>query len=393
MPKLTDAAVQRFKAAAGNRVDHFDAGLPGFGLRVAGPTPRNPPGRKSWVLFYRIAGKQRRATLGSYPEMSLAEARAAAILIKAGKEPPGKLAAAPAATLDTVSRVVEEFMRRYMEQGQGRRRPHSPRYIQETHRNFKNHVLPRWGDRPIKSITKRDVIALLNGIVDAGKPIAANRVLAAISALFTWAAGEDIIDASPTAGVKKRAAEAPRERVLSDAELAAIWNAASDYPFGPFVRLLLLTAQRRSEVASMRWQDIATEKRIWTIPGEMTKSGRTQLVPLSELALRVLAECPLVEGNPYVFSTRRDRPISGFSKMKPAIDAAAGVTGWRLHDARRTCATRLADLKVPRFVVERVLNHADNTVTGRHYDHAEYLDEKRGALDRWSAYVGQLVKR
>jgi integrase len=319
--------------------------------------------------------------------MGLAEARAAAMLIKVGKEPAVEPEATAAPPVDTVASVVEQFMRRYMENGS---RPHSSRYIEETRRLFRLHVLPHWGDRSIAEIRRRDVNQLLDQIADSDKPICANRCKSALSKLFGWAANRDLVEASPVIGVEKRGAEIARERVLSDHELAAVWNAGASYPVGPFVRLLTLTAQRRSEVAGMRWEDVDTAKRIWTIPSGMTKSGRSQLVPLSDLALRILEQCPRVESCPYVFSTRRNRPISGYSKMKSELDAVTGVTGWRLHDLRRTVATRLGELGVQRFVIERVLNHAETSVTGRHYDHGEYIEQKRDALDRWSQCVANL---
>jgi integrase len=309
----------------------------------------------------------------------------------------------PAKDRDTIENVIDEFMRRYM-QAQKR----SPRYIAETRRNFDKHVLPRWRGRLLGSISRRDVNNLLDEIADEGKPIAANRTLAAISKLFSWALSRDIIASSPVLKIEKRGAETERERALTDGEIRTVWRAAGKlpYPFGPYFRMALATAQRRSEVAAMRWADIDESEMTWTLPAEMTKAGRAHVVTLSPLALSILAECP--RSGAHVFTTGRrrgggagDAPISGFSKAKMILDkkvadiaAAEGdsptIEPWRLHDLRRTATTVMGRLRVSRFILSRVLNHADQSVTGI-YDRYEYLDEKRQALDAWGRFLENLT--
>jgi integrase len=184
--------------------------------------------------------------------------------------------------------VADEFMVRFMEKGGRKQRPHSPRYIAETRRNFANHVLPVWGDRDIKSIARREVIKLLDDIADDTGPIAANRTRAALSTMFNWALRRDLVEANPVAQTEPPGQEKARDRVLSDDEIIAVWNAASElgYPFGGFVQVLLATGQR-------------------------TKARREHVVPLSAIAMQVLEECGRI-GDTYVFTTRRDRPINGF---------------------------------------------------------------------------------
>jgi integrase len=409
MPKLTDAACQRLKAAPGQRVDYFDAALPGFALRVSGPTPRNPDGRKSWVVFFRIGGQQRRLTIEpGYPALGLAEARQKAReafqAVERGQDPAARKLAIPREERgpDTVERIVDQFMKRHMEE---RRR--SPGYITDTRRNFDNHVLPHWRGRLIGSITRRDVIELLDHIVDAGTPIAANRVLASISKLFAWAIQRDIVETSPAALVEKPGAERKKTRVLSDAEITLVWRAteALAYPWRPFFRLLIACGQRREETATMRWRDINKGEAVWLLRAEDTKARRDHAVPLSRLALAILAECP--QGVGFVFTTRQRRdgnggeaPISGFSKAKHILDTEvarlAAETGepvpdaFTIHDFRRTAATGMGRLGVARFVQARILNHSDNQVTGI-YDRYEYLPEKRDALDRWAKHIESLV--
>jgi integrase len=428
--KLTDAAIQRFKAAKGARIEYFDATLPGFGLRVAGPTDRNPEGRKSWVLFYRYRGAQKRLTIEpGYPALSLADARKQAgdalTLLYKGTDPGAAKAEAKAAPVrkpDTISNVVDEFVLRHL---QGKRR--AARYVQETRRNFDLHVLPKWKDRAIGSITRRDVIELLDGIVDGGAkvkdaegktkvtrggPIAANRVLAAVRALFNWALRRGMIETTPAALVERPGEETRRERTLSADELRAIWPrmVAMDYPVGAFFQMVLLTGQRREEVATMAWANIDMDEKVWTIPAEVTKAGRGHAVPLSPAAIALLRAVPrkstknkakVLVPSPHVFTTTGDAPISGYSAVKKRLDAAvataraeaelAPIEAWTVHDLRRTAATEMARLGVTRFTIGRVLNHSDRSVTGI-YDRHSYLAEKRHALETWGAYLTGLMQ-
>ena len=429
--KLTDAAVQRLKAPKGGRVDYFDATLPGFALRVSGPTPTTPEGRRTWTLFYRHGGKQRRLSLPlPYPALGLADARRQAgdalARLAEGKDPAADRAetkAAAARAPDTVANVVDLFIRRSLEA-----KNRAPRYVTETRRNFDLHVLPRWEGRDIKTITKRDVIDLLDSIADGGAkvkgpdgkrrtvkggPIAANRTLAAVKACFNFAVRRGILEASPVALVERPGAETERERALSDDEIRALWPlmGAMGYPFGGFLRLALLTGQRRGEVAGMRWADLDLAEATWTLPASATKAARAHVVPLPPLALSILAEQPHL--GPFVFSGtgrrsgKRDPagnthagqpcPVSGFAKAKVRIDkkvsdAEAAVAGWTIHDLRRTAATGMARLGASQFDVARVLNHSDRSVTGKHYNQYEYLKEKREALAMWGRHVESLIK-
>jgi integrase len=427
--KLTDAAVQRFKAPPGGRVEYFDATLPGFGVRVAGPTARSPEGRKSWVLFYRFGGEQRRLTIEpGYPALGLADARKRAgdalALVSKGTDPAAEKVATKAANArrpDTVGNIVEDFIKRHLE---GKRR--APRYIEETRRNFDNHVLPRWRDRDIGSITRRDVIDLLDAIVDSGTmvkqedgttkhikggPICANRVLAAVRALLNWALRRGVIETTPAALVERPGEETRRERTLSADELRVIWPAmeAMAYPLGPFFRMVLLTGCRREEVATMAWADVDLEEKVWTIPAEVTKAGRGHAVPLSPAAMALLKSLPRkmtkaanggLVPSPHVFTTYGSAPISGYSVAKKAIDAKvakvraeaelAEIAAWTVHDLRRTAATEMARLGVSRFTISRVLNHSDRSVTGI-YDRHSYLAEKRHALETWASYLTGLM--
>lgn len=433
--KLTDAAVQRLKAAPGTRIEYFDALLPGFALRVSGPTKGAGEGRRSWVAFYRRGRRLRRLTIGTYPAFKLGEAREAARealqAAARGEDPAAAKRAANSREPDTVESVIDEFMSRHMK---GKLR--SASYVVSTRRLFDNHVLPSWRGRDIKSIARRDVIELLDSIVDrlaAGKggakkgakvlggPIAANRVLAAVRKLFNWSLQRGLIESTPAALVERPGEETRRERSLLAEEIAELWPCFGDvpYPFGAFFKMLLVTGQRRSEVATMRWADLDEAERTWTIPSDQTKAGRGHAVPLSPLAVDIIAECrreslaTWKELGEFVFTTTNEGPISGFSKAKRRLDglvakarakakknagrtskddgsAGDALTPWTNHDLRRTVGTGLGRLGVSRLVIARVLNHADRSVTGI-YDRHEYLDEKRHALEAWAAYLVNVI--
>jgi integrase len=209
-------------------------------------------------------------------------------------------------------------------------------------------------------------------------------------------------------------AERKREHTLVPDEIRAVWSAAGGigYPFGLFFRMALATGQRREEIAHMRWAHIDESERTWTLSSDMTKAGRTHVVPLSPLGLDILREAKeavrLLFGDPesskpttYVFTTRGDRPISGYSKAKVRLDKAIAETRhgdrlpdlepWTIHDLRRTVGTGLGKLGVSRFIIARVLNHADRTVTGI-YDRHEYLEEKRRALEEWGMFLVNLIE-
>ena len=348
-------------------------------------------GRKSWVLFYRVQagpqkGRQRRYTLGQFPMLSLAEARASAQTalrgVELGADPAGAkqdAKSAPLPRVHTVEAITQEFIERYAKRN---------RSWPETQRIFRKYVVPTWGERPIESITRPDVIALLDGVVAQGAPVQANRVLAAVRKLFNWCVERSLVPSNPAASVSAPTKEVQRERVLSDQELQALWQAgdALGYPFGPMLRFLMVTGQRRDEVASMVWAHVDLEKALWTIPREITKADRAHEVPLSPLAVEILNGLPRLGQT--VFSSGRvgDKRFSGFSKAKARADSISDVSDWRLHDLRRTVGTGMASLGVPVSTISRVLNHAEGGVT-KIYNRYGYASEKRVALEKWADHI------
>ena len=203
--------------------------------------------------------------------------------------------------------------------------------------------------------------------------------------IFTWGLDRGDVEFNPFAGMRPPVTKKPRDRVLKPGEVADLWAAwdTAGYPFGTLQKFLLLTGQRRGEAAEMTWQEVDLEATIWTMPAERSKSGREMLVPLSDLAVELLESLPRFEGCDFVFTSRGKRPVSGFSKARQIAERESGVTGWRLHDLRRTCRTGMARLGVAEIVAERCLNHAPKGLSAVYNVH-EYQSEKREALQAWA---------
>ncbi len=258
-----------------------------------------------------------------------------------------------------------------------------------------NFVQP-WGGRELQAIRKGDINAVLDRLVEAGKGSPANHALAAIRKFFIWCVARSLIAVSPCAGITRPAATRARDRVLDDQELKSIWRAVdgSGIPFEPIVKLLILTGQRRGEVTAMQWRELDLENCIWSIPAERTKSNRAQSLPLTITARSVLQTIPRIS-DVYVFPSfgREEGIFSGFGKSKRKLDRVSGVTGWTLHDLRRTAATGLARLGVAPHVIERILNHTSYTLGGVAgiYNRFGYEPEMRAALNLWSSHVVKLV--
>jgi len=266
----------------------------------------------------------------------------------------------------------------------------------ETARILQHDFVSQWKRRDVRDIGRKDVLDVLDAVVERGSPSGANHALAAIRKCFNWCVERGVIESSPCSGIKKPAMAEARERVLSDDELRSIWQAtdAIGYPFGVLVQLLLLTAQRRNEVVGMRWQDIDLNSAIWTIPGELAKNGKSHLVPLSVRALSCLASVPRMHES-FIFPARGNdtTTFSGFSKLKAKTDQLSRVQAWTLHDLRRSAATHMGRLGVAPHVVERILNHMSGSFRGVAgvYNRFQYLPEMREGLERWARHLEGLM--
>jgi integrase len=378
--KFTAKLVQNLRPGTARR-EIPDAHMPGLYLIL------QPSGSRSWAVRYRFNGKTRKHTIGRWPAVDLATARqlaAKALRSVAEQKDPGHAKAeARAAPPDTVGRVVGEFLDRHV------RRNCRPRTIAERERQFRNHVLPRWRDRPIGTITRRDAVKLLDEIVDVG-PVAANRLCTTLGAFFRWCVARDIVAINPMIGVRPPSVERPRDRVLTANELAAVWRAADriGFPFGDVVKLLILTGQRRAEVAGMQWSELDLERAQWTLPAARVKNAREHVVPLSDSALEILATVPRVYA-PRIFTSGVG--TVAYTDGKRAIDALLppDMPRWTLHDLRRSAVTHMAEIGVQPHVIEAVINHVSGHKAGVAgiYNRSTYAVERRAALSRWADHV------
>ncbi len=389
--EFTDKFIKSLKPPATGRAQYWDRSVTGLSLRVT------HAGRKSWSYSYRFNGKNQRLTIGPYPLVTLKQAREKArqawnAVWEGGNPAAEKRVFAPDNTFQAVS---AEFIERYCKQ-------HN-RTWQETERKFKRYLLPKFGSRLVADISRGEIIEFLDTMVKRGgangkgAPVQANRVLAALKKFFNWCKERGLVEASPVEGLSAPGKEAKRERVLSDGEIRAVWARCDEigYPFGPMVQLLLVTAQRREEVAAMRWEDIGRDEHgnlVWTIPAEATKSGRSHQVPFADLAADILKQLP--QQGRYVFTSGRvgDKPVSGFGNAKRAIDRDLDIGDWRFHDLRRTAATQMGEKKVATSTISRVLNHAEGGVTVLYARHS-YLPEKREALNIWARRLEVMLGR
>ncbi len=435
---FTDRGVRALKAPASGRVDVWDLTLPGFGVRISAR------GVRTWVVRYRHGRKQRRLRLGNFPPMSLAAARKQATrrlnAVDEGKDPAAEKAEARAAS------TFGELAQLYLEK-------HAPkkRSADEDRRIMERELLPRLRAFHARDVKRADVIALLDEIATRPAPIMSNRVLALLRKLYNFGIERGLLEANPCALVKPAGVEKRRERVLSEEEIRGLWRGlAGEYiaggklraekphheesgtPADPkpkenraakdgkeageasslvaAVRLMLLTAQRRGEVLRMRWEDISEERQegdaptdgqkaparfTWTIPAESAKNGRAHRVPLSPEALAVLESRP--RSGAWVLPGRlvdeNGKPREHVTNVERAIDRARDrqkLEHFTPHDLRRTAASAMTALGIPRLTVKKILNHVDRDVTGI-YDRHSYDPEKRTALEAWGRRVAEIV--
>ena len=370
--RLTEKAV---KAARAGR-ELFDETVPGFGLRVT------PKGTKTWMLRYRFGGKQKRISLGTYPAYSLADARNLARGARTKLER-GDGFLRSRRSEPTVNEALDLFIEKYA-------KPRN-RTWHDTASRFDRYIRPPLGGMRLSLVRQADLQGVLDQITDAGKPIAANRLHANLSKFFRWSLSQQLTEFNPAQNIAKPAKERSRDRVLNDTEIKKIWQACDTmgWPFGPLIQILLITGARRNEAASMRWIQIEGSK--WTIPSELTKSGRLHEIPFPRLGLHVLSTCQKTDD--LLFSTTGITPFSGFTKAKRRLDDMSGTSEWRIHDLRRTVASGMARLEVAPHVVERILNHSTGSLGGVAgiYNRHGYLKEKSDALQTWGQHLEKLV--
>jgi integrase len=387
---LTVKAIENFKPGASRR-EVPDGEVRGLYLQIF------PSGKASWAFRYRFGGRTRKLTIGASPEIGLKDARdlarAAHLQIASGEDPgAAKRAARTDATAlparDMVEKVAAQFLARHVKNL-------GPATRSEVERVVAKEILPTFRGRRLSEIKRPDVIAWLDAIVDRGAPISANRALSWFKGLCNFAIERGVLDVSPIAAIKAPSPETPRDRVLSDDELRAVWEAADalePVPAG-FIKLLILTGQRRSEVAEMRWAEIDLEKRVWTLPKERAKNGIEHTIPLPDQAIDILKALP-ERGSPFALTVNGRNPIRGTPLIKRRIDRLAPpMPPWVLHDIRRTVASGMARLGINLPVIEKLLNQVSGSFAGivGVYQRHSFADEKRTAMAAWARHVEQLV--
>ena len=382
---LTDLKLRKLAPPREGRDEHYDGKVPGFGVRVSAA------GTKTFFVLHRSAGGAfRRKSLGRYPELSLADARQQAQAVLSGTGPEKEAGKQTRSASDPFSQSVTAFV-----EGHCRRRNREST-AKETERLLRTVFEPEWKARPVGDIRKSEVLEVLDRIEAAGTPSAARHAFAAIRKFFNWCLERGLIEASPCMGVRTPGKPSARDNVVSDGALRAIWSGAETigWPYGPIAQLLMLTAQRRGEVVGMTWDEIDVEKALWSLPGARTKNHRSHVVPLTSRAIALLEALPRVDESPFIFPARGkpDRPYSGYSKGKRELDAVCGLSGWTLHDLRRTAATGMAGAGIAPHVVERLLNHTTGAFGGVAgiYNRFGYLEEMRAALDAWEAHLTRI---
>jgi integrase len=385
--KTTTKSVAAAALPAG-RDDHviWDDELPGFGLRLRAGAGRV---RKTFIVQYRTAGRSRRLLLGSADVLGAEQARAAAkkalAEVSLGGDPQGAKAAQRRSE-DSLRASIADYIA-------VKRTAVRARTFREIDRYLRGPYFSALHLRPLDQITRKDVAGCLTRIVANNGSVTAARARSTLSAFFVWAIGAGLAESNPVVGTNKPEDSKPRERVLSDKELVAIWNACLDGGYGRIIKLLMLTGARRAEVGAMCWSELDLNAGTWTIPAARAKNGRAHVLPLSAAARALIAGVERVEGQDHLFGGAADHGFQRWSASKHELDVRAGVTGWSVHDLRRTCATRMADLGIAPHVIEAVLNHQSGHKRGPAgvYNRSTYSAEMRTALERWSARVEALV--
>jgi integrase len=449
---LTDTLLRSVRPPLAGRIELADLRCKGLEFRITakksaepssageGDNRSNSGGVASWSFRFRDpqSGKPNRFTIGPYPEISLANARQRADDLRkqvaAGENPVihKRQERADAAT-KTFNVLADRYLTRYARALDSAGNPRK-RSADADERNLKLHVLPKWGKRRYDTICRADVIELIDGLIDAGKPVLANRVQSLISKVFSFALdevvdGRPMIAAHPCARLKKKGTEQVGRRVLSDDEIRLFWTNIVKAPVslsvGLALRLALLTGTRASEVAGIARSELHQlndrMKATWIIPGTRTKNGRDHLIPLAKLARDAIADAmEAATEHPYLFprpqrgrnkARKRDEqhpqnpvvPVRGHSLAVAMQRFAAEITGkdkaietWRAdpptpHDLRRTFQTRMSSLGVPKEDRDALMNHVRSDVGSKHYDLYDRVVEKRRALERWSTALSSIL--
>ncbi len=367
---LTDLSIRKLKAPSSGQRTYYDAALPGFGVRVS------QGGTKSFVVLYGKARK--RKTIGRYPDTKLADARREAKRIQSDVT---LLEAAKTVAPKPIS--FSEARDKFLEHCETKNKP---RTVRDYRRLLNKHFKFR---KNISDIDRKDVMSVVTALNRT--PSESQHAYVAIRTLMNWCATHGLIEHSPVPSLRFRSQS--RSRILSDEELRAVYLRAKSfrYPYGPIVQLLILTGQRRSEIAALRRSWISGHEIMF--PQGFTKNKREHRIPIGELTQSVVAELP--SGTDLLFPSRYDeeKPFNGWGKCKRVFDAAIDVTDYTLHDLRRTYSSNMARLSVPLHVTEKLLNHVSGTISGvaAVYNRHSYLAEMRAAVQAYEQRLSEQI--
>jgi integrase len=368
----------------------FDAACPGLGVRLTAK------GTRTFVAQWTDPATRRkvREPLGVWGNLTLENARDAARArlgavakgIDVTAERRDRKATDQAKRAEealTFDKLVEEWAALHLTHRR-------PRYAVEAERAIR-YSLAELMKRPAARITRAEAVNALDKLAQNGKAAMTGRVMAYARAAFRWAQKRGKVETNPFADLPVSASTTERDRVLTDAELAAIWQATDGLGalFAPLVKVLILTLQRREEVAGMRWSELSADLSRWTIPAARMKNRKPHDVALPEAARAVLRDLPRLEGSVFVFTTTGRTAVSGFSKAKARLDALSGVSEWRLHDLRRTGVSKLAALGFDSIVADKLLAHQPAKLRGvaAVYQRHDFAAERARALDAWAVHV------
>lgn len=394
---MTDRGINALKHTD-KRYNAWEPGRTGLGIRLAAA----PSTRKTWQFQFwwvRPDGKRtkRRLKLGEYPVVGVAKARerwrAAKALLDEGKDPfnASAVASEKRRTAPTVTMLIKDFLAH--QEALGRRT------VGEYRRILEKDVEPAWGPQKAEDTTRQQVMDLIDGIAERGAPIVSNRTAAIVRRMFNYALRRGKVSVNPATHHEPKGKETARQRILSPAEIKAVWEGHPKTEMTDLTRLALrfalVTAQRRVEVATARYVDIDADAKTWLIPAERSKNGKPHLVPLSPLAMKLYREIKKLSGDEdWLFPSPQER----LGHIHPhTLTRALGrerrllkIDGVTVHDLRRTASTGMAALGVQRHVRDRVLNHVPGKLTST-YDVYEYQAEKRDALDKWGQRLKTIV--
>jgi integrase len=387
--ELTQRLVNTIALQPGRNDDVvWDTQVENFGLRLR----RHSGGvRRVFICQYRVFSRSRRHTIGAASKLTLVQARDAAKKVLArvqlGGDPQGDKAARRVEAGKTLGNAIELYLA-------AKARHVRPATLRSLRLYLTGSYFKPLHRAPLTEIKRADIAARLT-IIDRDRgqapALAARR---AINAMFSWAMEEGLVDANPVIGTRQPPAAPSRDRVLTDAELIAIWNAAGDDDYGRVIRLLILTGARRQEVGGIRWDEFDLGAGVWTLPAMRSKNHRSHMLPLPPAALEILAAVPR-NGREFVFGERSGAGFATWSRHKEGLDRLLGdtVAPWTVHDLRRTFATRLADISVEPHIIEALLGHFSGHRAGVAgvYNRSSYEGAMKAALARWAEHVAALV--